>query len=249
MGAFIITFLIILLIVIFFGVFIYIVFIDRFLTRKKERNKRIAKLNLEEDFIKKHMTNNTKIINAKINKVDEYFSGQEFLLWVRYVYNKIQEAYNQRDISVLKNLEGNVLLEEHSKDIQEYINKKIINVRKEININYTELYKYSLEEDIESVTVAIRSIMINYDITDETGEIVKGNVNEYKKYRYYMTFSRKLGNKTSNSFNMIKNDSCLNCGAKVKSTSISKCEYCGSTLINNKYDKWILTNMQRIDLK
>lgn len=67
-------------------------------------------------------------VERKIKAVDEMFNKEEFSAWTRSLFIKLQEAWTARDWSTIRVFETNELFEQHQKQLQDYIDRKQINV-------------------------------------------------------------------------------------------------------------------------
>ncbi len=67
-------------------------------------------------------------IVAKIKMQDENFNKEEFISWAKDLFIKLQYAWSDRDWSTIKCFETQELFEQHSKQLQQYIDTKRINI-------------------------------------------------------------------------------------------------------------------------
>ncbi len=194
--------------------------------------KTIVNLNVDED----------GIVN-EIRQVDENFSIEEFKSWARDLFIKLQDSWTKRDWSVIRCFETNQLFEQHSTQLQGYIDNKQINVLEGVAVNWVKLLKFEQSGDKEILSVVLSSKMIDYIIDEETKELIKGDKNTVIINAYKLTFIRKKGVKTNLGEDTVNTTNCPNCGAPTKITSSGQCEYCGSVITTGEYN-WVLSNLE-----
>ncbi len=194
--------------------------------------KTIVNLNVDED----------GIVN-EIRQVDENFSIEEFKSWARDLFIKLQDSWTKRDWSVIRCFETNQLFEQHSTQLQGYIDNKQINVLEGVAVNWVKLLKFEQSGDKEILSVVLSSKMIDYIIDEETKELIKGDKNTVIINAYKLTFIRKKGVKTKLGEDTVNTTNCPNCGAPTKITSSGQCEYCGSVITTGEYN-WVLSNLE-----
>jgi Uncharacterized protein conserved in bacteria len=191
------------------------------------------------------MPNNTAVVAAKVKTIDPNFSEEKFLSWAKDVFVKLQMAWTQRDWSVIRTFETPELFEQHSQQLQEYIDLNKINVMERIAVNYSELYEFKQDGDKEMLSISLKSTMKDYIIDATTKQVLEGDRNIDRHGRYRMTFVRKAGVKTVIGTDEKKTTNCPNCGAPTEITSAGKCNYCGSVITIGEHD-WVLSNIEPI---
>lgn len=179
----------------------------------------------------------------KIHEVDPYFNEDKFLSWAKTTFIKLQNAWTARDWEQIRTIESEELFEQHLAQIKRYIDKKQINVMDRIAVNYAKLYKFSQDEDKDTLSILLNSSMADYIIDENTQEVIQGDKITRRTKTYKMTFIRKKGLKTSESTDEKKTTNCPNCGAPTNITSSGKCEYCGSVITIGEHD-WVLSNLE-----
>lgn len=181
-------------------------------------------------------------IENKIKEQDELFSKEEFLMWARDLYVKLQYAWSDRDWEVIRCFETENLFEQHSTQLKRYVENKQINKMERVSVNSAKLLDYSQSGDKELLSVVLNVKQVDYIIDENTEEIIKGDKND--KFRTYkLTFIRKTGVKTKAGEITVNTTNCPNCGAPTKITSAGKCEYCGSVITTGEFN-WVLANLE-----
>ena len=185
--------------------------------------------------------NNNKEIIDRIKQTDPEFNESEFISWVESLFIKLQNAWTDRDVSVIKCYENRELYEKHSAQIQVYIQNKQINKLERARVNSVEFLNFWQGDDKEIISVMVNSTMIDYVIDENTKELIKGNREEYKTNNYKLLFVRKAGIKTTQEFSL-NTTICPNCGEYAEIVPSGKCQYCGKDLEATEYN-WTLLNM------
>ena len=181
--------------------------------------------------------------NSDISKNDPNFSEEKFINWVNNVFIKLQMAWTNRDWKVIRPFESNELFEQHSAQLQEYINNNKINVMERISIVQSEIAGYEVEGDKEFLFVSLIANLRDYIIDANTKEILEGDKNKDYQMFYKMTFYRKLGVKTKEGTSNMSTTNCPNCGAPTEITSAGQCKYCDSVITTGEHD-WVLSKIE-----
>ena len=191
------------------------------------------------------LRNNSRAIGEQIRMEDKYFSEEKFLSWVRDVFIKLQDAWTKRDWHKMRPFESNELFEQHSAQLQQYIDSNKINVVERINIQFAEIAEHKYDGDKELLVVNLQAVMNDYIIDATTKQVIQGDKNKDWVMKYKMTFARKKGVKTQRGTSNKSTTNCPNCGAPTDITSSGQCEYCGSVITTGEHD-WVLVNIESL---
>lgn len=180
----------------------------------------------------------------KIKQIDPLFNKEEFIASAKTLFVKLQQAWTDRNWSVIRVFETNELYEQHKSQLQGYIDNNQINVMDRICVNYAQLFDFKQEGDKDILVVRLNSKMADYIIDATTKKVLKGDKNTEYVNTYLLTFIRKKGIQTKEGSSKINTTNCPNCGAPTQITSAGKCEYCGSVITTGEYN-WVLSNLER----
>ncbi len=180
----------------------------------------------------------------KIKQIDPLFNKEEFIASAKTLFVKLQQAWTDRDWSVIRVFETNELYEQHKNQLQGYIDNNQINVMDRICVNYAQLFDFRQEGDKDILVVRLNSRMADYIIDATTKGVIKGNKNAEYVNTYLLTFIRKKGIQTKEGTSQVNTTNCPNCGAPTQITSAGECEYCGSVITTGEYN-WVLSNLER----
>ena len=90
---------------------------------------------------------------------------------------------------------------------------------------------YENPDGNDTLVVILSSTLRDYLIEDKTRKVLEGNPQQDLFTVYQMNFIRQHGSQTESSVqDEAVSDRCPNCGAPLKISAISKCDYCGSDI-------------------
>lgn len=190
---------------------------------------------------KKAVFNNTVIkeedVIDKIKQDDPNFSEANFKEYVELAYVSLQEAWQAKDWKNIRPFESNELFNMHQRQLQEYIDKKKTNYLERKGIQSITLAEYHADGVYEVLVVRLNASLLDYTMDDATDKILEGSKHLIHNRSYRLEFIRKVGVKTIQDTQDMKN--CPNCGASAYITSSGECEYCHSLITSGEYG-WVL---------
>ena len=104
----------------------------------------------------------------KIKAIDENFNKDEFNQWARDLFIKLQYAWSDRDWEAIRCFETNELYEQHSTQLQRYVQNKQINMLERVSVNWVKLLSFEQSGDKDVLSIVLNSKMIDYIIDEET---------------------------------------------------------------------------------
>lgn len=220
-----------------------IIFIVIAKNRKNIRPRRIYEPPSRERVVNEPIINEG-LVEQQVKEIDELFNKEEFISWAKTLFVKLQNAWTDRDWSVIRPFESNELFEQHKAQLDGYIRNKTINIMDRICVNYAKLYSFYQSGDKDVLIILLNSRMADYIIDEETKEVIKGDKETERVNTYKMTFIRKTGVKTKPGSSELNTANCPNCGAPTQITSAGKCEYCNSVVTTGEFS-WVLNNLER----
>ena len=190
-----------------------------------------------------NLVDNTKSVSEEIRATDEAFSEENFLSWVKDVFLKIQAAWSKREWKIIRPFESNELFEQHSAQLQEFIDNNKINIVERVAVNSANLVSHRFDGDKEILEVHLAAVMRDYVVDATTNNVIEGDKDKDWHMKYKLVFARKNGVKTELGTSNKSTTNCVNCGAPVQITSAGQCEYCGSIVTTGEHD-WVLTSIE-----
>ncbi len=202
--------------------------------------------------VKKYKTVSTKAVRTLPDRTDEIvsimkqkdvnFTANDFLSYVKRVYIDIQDAWSKRDLEPVRSVLHPNLYQQTQTQIDKKIADGIVNHIERISVNTAYLTGYRQDDDYEYMTVYLAAQMIDYQVKEETGEVLYGDKTTRWDMRYKMTFIRAIDMQTLD-ITEENNETmrCPSCGAPIEGTAFGRCEYCGTVVSTGKYG-WVLSD-------
>lgn len=184
-------------------------------------------------------------IEQIIKKDDPNFTADDFTSFAKEVYIDIQNAWCARDLTTVRPVMHNNLYNTTQKQVQSKIDQKVIYHYESIAINTAYLTSYVRDKQFEYLTVYLNARFIDYQTSEETGEIIRGDKNTRWDFRYKMKFMRTVGVKTNEANSSDHGHNCPNCGAPLEMSSSGQCAYCGSVVTSGLYS-WVLSDFTTV---
>lgn len=185
-------------------------------------------------------------IEAQINKiteVDPEFFKDGFISRVNELFMFIYGAWEKRDLTKLRAYETDSLFNLHRGMLQEYIEKKQINMLDNICIRSIKIIDVSVTPSFHSIKVFITATLNDYTIDEDTKKVVYGSKTKMSTFTEKWTLIRKASVKTNVERKLT---SCPNCGAPLEINTNGECEYCKTVITTGQYD-WVLSNIEQVD--
>lgn len=185
---------------------------------------------------------------SRVKYGDPNFDADAFASWVKEVYIQLQAAWTKKDWNLVRSLESTSLYSQHSTQLEDHIRAKTTNVLEKVyveNIRIKDFYENPDGND--TLVVILSSTLRDYVIDDETRKVIEGDPQQDLFTVYQMNFIRKHGSQTENNVqDEAVSDHCPNCGAPLKISAISQCEYCGAELTRSP-NQWVLDTYDVVD--
>ncbi len=165
----------------------------------------------------------------EILKVIPDFNELKFQQKTFEIYKQVQTSLNDFNIQNLRNYATDELYNLYKKQLEVLKRKHIKKITKDFKLIYFNIVGMEIKKETVSLTVFMKIECFDYKI-NKTGKIIRGSKRKKVVHNYRMTFMKGIG----------KQNKCPNCGATLKNTNSTTCEYCNSVIIGEKYD-WILS--------
>lgn len=191
------------------------------------------------------LPNRNDQIQEIIRKKDPNFTADDFVTFAKQVYIDIQMAWCARDMSPVRPVMHQNLFNTTQRQVEEKIKQGVVYHYESIAINTAYLTSFVRDKDFEYLTVYLNSRMIDYQVDEKTGNIIRGDKNTRWDMRYKMKFVRSTSATTKDAVSGTHGYNCPNCGAPLEITSSGECPYCGSTVTTGDYS-WVLTDFTTV---
>jgi rubrerythrin len=191
------------------------------------------------------LPNRNDQIQAIIRKKDPNFTADDFITFAKQVYMDIQMAWCARDMAPVRPVLHQNLFNTTQRQVEEKKKQGIIYHYESIAINTAYLTSFVKDKDFEYLTVYLNARMIDYQVDEKTGNIVRGDKTTRWDMRYKMKFVRSTDALTKDKVSGTQGYNCPNCGAPLEITSSGECPYCGSVVTTGDYS-WVLTDFTTV---
>ena len=197
--------------------------------------------------IHRRVENNSQAID-RLRYYNPNFDASAFTSWAKEVYIQLQAAWTKKDWNLVRSLESVSLYTQHSAQLEDYIQSQTTNVLERVYVENVRIKDfYENPDGNDTLVVILSSTLRDYVIDDETRKVIEGDPKQDLFTVYQMNFIRKHGSQTENNVqDEAVSDHCPNCGAPLKISAISQCEYCGADLTRSP-NQWVLDTYDVVD--
>ena len=191
------------------------------------------------------LPNRSDQIRDILRATDPNFSADDFVTFAKQVYIDIQMAWCNRDMTPVRPVLHQNLFNTTQRQVEEKKKQGVVYHYESIAINTAYLTSFVRESDYEYLTVYLNARMIDYQVDEKTGNIIRGDRTTRWDLRYKMKFVRSVGVTTKEKVSGTQGYNCPNCGAPLEITSSGECPYCGSVVTTGDYS-WVLTDFTTV---
>ena len=197
--------------------------------------------------IHRRVENNSQAID-RLRYYDPNFDASAFTSWAKEVYIQLQAAWTKKDWNLVRSLESVSLYTQHSAQLEDYIQSQTTNVLERVYVENVRIKDfYENPDGNDTLVVILSSTLRDYVIEDKTRKVIEGDPQQDLFTVYQMNFIRKHGSQTENNVqDEAVSDHCPNCGAPLRISAISQCDYCGAELTRSP-NQWVLDTYEVVD--
>ena len=231
--------------VIFVGAIILVVIVESL--KNKANNSSTSHSNTNYQPIHRRIEHNTLAI-SRVKYGDPNFDANAFISWVKEVYLKLQVAWTEKNWNSVRALESTSLYSQHSAQLEDHIRAKTTNVLEKVCIENVRIKEFIENPDgNDTLVVILSSTLRDYVIDDETRRVIEGDPKKDLFTVYQLNFIRQHGSQTQAvNQDQVVSDHCPNCGAPLKISAVSECDYCGANLSRSP-NHWVLDTYDVVD--
>ena len=185
---------------------------------------------------------------SRVKNGDPNFDAEAFTSWVKEVYLKLQVAWTEKNWNSVRALESTSLYSQHSTQLEDHIRAKTTNVLEKVCIENVRIKEFIENPDgNDTLVVILSSTLRDYVIDDETRRVIEGDPKKDLFTVYQLNFIRQHGSQTQAvNPDQVVSDHCPNCGAPLKISAVSECDYCGANLSRSP-NQWVLDTYDVVD--
>lgn len=169
-------------------------------------------------------------------KVKEYIEDFDRIPFLRERFNdykKVQEDWMNFNYDSLRENLTDELYNQYEMQLDTLKAKNQKNIM--TNITYRDSMITNINKENNQITVTMELLVSQIDYIEQNGNAVRGNKNYPMNVHYELKFV----------LSTIKNNTCPNCGAKLKKSASNKCEYCGS-IVSKVGTKAVLSKKENL---
>lgn len=181
---------------------------------------------------------------SEYKTLDPGFSESSFKERLSNLYVKLQAAWHERDLESIRPYLTDAFYQQSDRQLSEIRKSGITPFVENIAVLQVRLSGFYEEAGLDHMKARLRTRIVNYEISDETGKVVSGSRTQEKIMEYEWDLCRKSGVRTEQ-LSAPKSVNCPQCGASLTINQTAECPYCGSivTVVN---EDWALDNIKGI---
>jgi predicted lipid-binding transport protein (Tim44 family) len=130
----------------------------------------------------------------QLRVLDSHFDPAQFCDHAMDFFFRLQAAWSARDVSSLQSQCTSDVLGQLQRDLDQLRQGRLSNRVENIAVRTCELTEAWQETGQDFVTVYFYANCLDYDVHEETGEVVRGSKTEPGKFEEFWTFTRPAGN-------------------------------------------------------
>lgn len=186
---------------------------------------------------------------GSLKESDPFFSESAMKEKISNLYVQMQDAWQNKDFETMRPYMTDSLFNQFNRQLDELKNSQLTNYIDRIAVLDVMLNGWSSDGTNDSLVAILNTRIVDYTVSDKTGELVGGSKTAEKFMCYEWTLIRSKGMKTpppsgegSEETNSIH---CPSCGAPVDINHSAKCPYCDSIISAKDYD-WVISGVKGI---
>jgi predicted lipid-binding transport protein (Tim44 family) len=130
---------------------------------------------------------------SHIRQMDPHFDEKRFTDGCMDQFFLIQGAWANRDLSGVRNSLTDEMFRKLQEDAEQLKAKKQINRLENIAVRSVEITELWQEGGEDFITVKLYANLLDYNIDEQTGQVLSGSRTEPVKFNEYWTFTRPVG--------------------------------------------------------
>ncbi len=128
-----------------------------------------------------------------IKSSDGSFSRENFLLDVRESFMRFQDAWVARDLSPMRDLFDSDIFDQCQRDLDKMKSEGRVNKLENLEILQLEIAESWQEEGHDFITVTYEASLLDYVVSESSGEVLEGNSSEPVRFIEHWTWVRSSG--------------------------------------------------------
>jgi len=125
--------------------------------------------------------------------LDQNFTPEQFLKTAQDLFFKIQGAWNKQDVTALRSLCGNELMQTWEQELSNLSARGQQNKMENIALRESEITEAWTERGQDYITVRLLANLLDYTVDTKNGAVVSGSDSDAVQFAEYWTFCRPVG--------------------------------------------------------
>ena len=172
---------------------------------------------------------------AEYSAIDPDFDAADLGEKVSNLYVRMQNGWTNKDISDLRPYFTDALFTQFERQLEQKKAQGLTNYVERISVQNVTVRGFMQANGVDHMIVKVEARIVDYTVSDATGEVVSGAKDREKFMTYEWDMSRTTGAIT------LKKDGlgrvfCPSCGAPLDINASARCEYCGSVIQSSEHD-------------
>ena len=186
---------------------------------------------------------------TELREKDANFSEAAVQEKIANLYIQMQQAWQGKDFEPMRPHMTDALYNQFARQLDELIRADATNYVERIAVLGVELMGWREDEVNDAIVASVRTRIIDYTVSDKTGELISGSKSAEKFMTYEWTLIRSKGMKTPEPSGEGSRGTvsihCPSCGAPLDINQSAKCPYCDSVISARDYD-WAISAIKGI---
>ena len=136
---------------------------------------------------------NAAVDYRSLTMMDRTFDPDRFLKTAQDLFFKIQGAWNKQDVTALRSLCGNELMQTWEQELSNLSARGQQNKMENIALRESEITEAWTERGQDYITVRLLANLLDYTIDTKNGAVVSGSDSDAVQFAEYWTFCRPVG--------------------------------------------------------
>jgi predicted lipid-binding transport protein (Tim44 family) len=128
-----------------------------------------------------------------LTAMDQNFTPERFLATAQDLFFKIQGAWNKQDVTNLRSLCGNELMQVWEEELNNLHARGQQNKMENIALRESKITEAWTESGQDYITIRLLANLLDYTVDTKSGAVVSGSDSDAIQFEEYWTFSRPVG--------------------------------------------------------
>lgn len=183
-------------------------------------------------------------ISRIVKERDVNFTDKDFIAYAGQVYADVQYASCERNYSSVQAVVHSSFFEKRNDIAGSQIAQGIVPHIDRLTVEGGYLTSYRRDKENEYIEIVITSALIDYQVNEQTGALINGDMSKRNRKEFALTFMRDKAARTPEAGSSSRAFNCPKCGGTMNNAAtFGVCPYCGSSVKSGEYG-WVLYDMR-----